>query len=241
MFGHDEPGDKVLDWLSGETVEFQSIGTVYDTIHFPDGFEIAVGRPAEAYKTELKERFPDNRLVSAERSLPKPLRSAHRRWNKKKIERWCGRTTSEVIGEYISDPRLAAVLSAQWGTYGGIPEQSSFGIHALIIRHYLEGAGYPVGGAGSIAAGLVPVIESAGGSARPETTVSEILIDDGRAIGVRTISGRVFEAPRSATSRCSWDSKETSPNSARHARITGSSRAGTRTTAYGRTRKTRFR
>jgi all-trans-retinol 13,14-reductase len=127
--------------------------------------------------------------------LPKPLRSAHRRWNKKKIERWCGRTTSEVIGEYISDPRLAAVLSAQWGTYGGIPEQSSFGIHALIIRHYLEGAGYPVGGAGSIAAGLVPVIESAGGSARPETTVSEILIDDGRAIGVRTISGRVFEAP----------------------------------------------
>jgi len=60
MFGHDEPGDKVLDWLSRETVKFQSIGTVYDTIHFPDGFEIAVGRPAEAYKSELKERFPDN-------------------------------------------------------------------------------------------------------------------------------------------------------------------------------------
>ena len=60
MFGHDQPGDKVLDWLSGETIEFRSIGTVYDTIHFPDGFEIPVGRPAEAYKTELKERFPDN-------------------------------------------------------------------------------------------------------------------------------------------------------------------------------------
>jgi all-trans-retinol 13,14-reductase len=60
MFGHDEPGDKVLDWLSGETVKFQSIGTVYDTIHFPGGFEMAVGRPAEAYKSELKERFPDN-------------------------------------------------------------------------------------------------------------------------------------------------------------------------------------
>ena len=213
MFGHDEPGEKVLDWLSGETVEFQSIGTVYDTIHFPDGFEIAVGRPAEAYKTELKEHFPDNaaeidayfealvsgeeaiRLVSAERSIPEPFRSAHRWWNKKKIKRWCGRTTSEVIGEYISNPKLAAVLSAQWGTYGGAPEQASFGVHSLIIRHYLEGAGYPVGGAGSIAAGLVPVIESAGGSARPETTVSEILVDDGRAIGVRTISGQVFEAP----------------------------------------------
>ena len=213
MFGNDEPGDKVLDWLSGDTIEFHSIGTVYDTIHFPDGFELAVGRPAEAYQSELKERFPDNsaeieayfealvsgeeaiRLVSAERSMPEPFRSAHRWWNKKKIARWCGRTTSEVIGEYISNPKLAAVLSAQWGPYGGAPEQASFGIHSLIIRHYLDGAGYPVGGAGSIAAGLVPVIESAGGSARPETTVSEILIDDGRAIGVRTISGQVFEAP----------------------------------------------
>ena len=33
---------------------------------------------------------------------------------------------------------LAAVLSAQWGTYGGIPQQASFAIHALIIRHYLD-------------------------------------------------------------------------------------------------------
>jgi all-trans-retinol 13,14-reductase len=213
MFGHDEPGAKLLDWLSGETIEFQSIGTVYDTIHFPDGFDIAVGRPAEAYKAELQERFPDNaaeidayfealvsgeeavRLVTAERSMPEPFRSAHLWWNKKKIERWCGRTTSEVIGEYISDPKLAAVLSAQWGTYGGAPDKASFGIHSQIIRHYLDGAGYPVGGAGSIAAGLVPAIESAGGSARPDTTVSEILIDDGRAIGVRTVSGEVFEAP----------------------------------------------
>jgi all-trans-retinol 13,14-reductase len=135
------------------------------------------------------------RLVSAERSMPEPFRSAHRWWNKKKIERWCGRTTSEVIGEYISNPKLSAVLTAQWGTYGGIPKQASFAIHALIIRHYLEGASYPVGGAGSIAAGLVPVIESEGSSARPETMVDEILINDGRAIGVRTISGQEFEAP----------------------------------------------
>jgi len=213
MFGQDQPGDKVLDWLSGETVEFQSLGTVYDTIHFPDGFEIAVGRPAEAYKSELKERFPDNtseidtyfealasgekavHAVSAERSMPEPFRSAHRWWNKKKIRRFCGRTTSAVINEYISNPELAAVLSAQWGTYGGAPEEASFGIHALIIRHYLEGAGYPAGGAGSIAAGLVPVIESAGGIACADSPVSEILIENGRATGVRTISGEVFEAP----------------------------------------------
>ena len=212
-FGPDQPGDRMLDWLSGERIEFQSVGTVYDTIHFPDGFEIAVGRPGEAFQRELKEKFPDNgaeidayfealvsgeeavRLITGERSMPEPFRSAHRWWNRKKIERWCGRTTSEVIEAYVSDPKLAAVLSAQWGTYGGIPREASFGIHATIIRHYLEGAGYPVGGAGTIAASLVPVIESAGGSARADTPVAGILIEEGRATGVRTRSGEVLKAP----------------------------------------------
>lgn len=212
-FGPDQPCDKVLDWLSGEGIDFQSLGTVYDTIHFPDGFEIAVGRPGEAYKQELKEKFPESsadidayfealvsgeeaaRMVNAERSMPEPFRSAHRWWNKKKIQRWCGRTTEQVLKEYISEPKLAAVLSAQWGTYGGVPEEASFGIHATIIRHYLEGAAYPVGGAGAIAEGLVPVIEAAGGRALPNTAVTDILIEDGRATGVRTRSGEVFAAP----------------------------------------------
>ena len=59
-FGPDQPAGRILNWLSGGTIEFRSIGTVYDTLHFPDDFEIAVGRPAEAYKMELKEQFPDS-------------------------------------------------------------------------------------------------------------------------------------------------------------------------------------
>ena len=173
-FGHDQPAGRILDWLSGGAIEFSSVGTVYDTLHFPDGFEIAVGRPAEAYKMELKDQFPDNVA---------------------EIQRWCGRTTGEVIAELISNPKLAAVLSAQWGTYGGNPKEASFAFHATIIGHYLEGAGYPVGGAAVIAEGLVPVIEAAGGSARAGTLVSEILLENGKAVGVRTSSGEEFRAP----------------------------------------------
>jgi len=212
-FGHDQPGGQLLDWLSGGTVEFQSVGTVYDTIHFPDDFEIAVGRPAEAFKAELADKFPDSateidayfealasgeeavRMVSAERSMPEPFRSAHRWWNKNKIKRWCGRTTGEVISEFVSNPKLAAVLSAQWGTFGGVPNEASFAIHAMIMRNYLDGAGYPVGGASAIAGGLVPVIESAGGQALAAMPVSEILVEDGDAVGVKTRSSDVFKAP----------------------------------------------
>ncbi len=213
LFGHDQPAGKILDWLSGGAIEFQSVGTVYDTMHFPDGFEISVARPAAAYKMELKDRFPDNaaeidayfealeeanaafRMVTAERAMPEPFASAHRWWNQSKIQRWCARTTSEVIADIVSDPMLAAVLSAQWATYGGKPTQASFAVHALIMSHYLDGAGYPVGGAAAIAKGLVPVIESAGGSARANTPVSAILIEDGKAVGVRIASGEEFRVP----------------------------------------------
>ncbi|WP_432695575.1 phytoene desaturase family protein [Marinobacterium sp. YM272] len=213
-FGHDQPAGRILDWLSGGTIEFHSVGTVYDTLHFPDEFEISVGRPADAYKMELKDRFPDNvaeidayfeallsaeeacHMVGAERVIPEPFRSAHHWWNKRKIQRWCGRTTDEVISELVSNPKLASVLSAQWGTYGGKPKEASFAFHATVMGHYLEGAGYPVGGAAAIAKGLVPVIEAAGGSARAQTSVSEIVIEDDQAVGVKTRTGEVFRAPR---------------------------------------------
>ena len=212
-FRRDQQAGQVLAWLSDGAVEFASLGTVYDTLHFPDGFELAVGRPAEAFKMELKDRFPDQaagidahfealqsgaeamNLMTTERSMPEPFRSAHRWWNKNKIERWCGRTTSEVIADYVTDPKLAQLLTAQWGTFGGVPSEASFAIHATIMNHYLDGAGYPVGGASSIAKGLVPVIESAGGSARPGTPVSEILIENETAVGVRASSGEEFRAP----------------------------------------------
>jgi all-trans-retinol 13,14-reductase len=212
-FGPDQAAGRVLNWLSGGTIEFRSVGTVYDILHFPDGFEIPVARPADAYKMELKERFPGNATeidayfeallsaeetmhsIAAERAMPESFRSAHRWWNKKRFQRWCGRTTSEVIADLVTDPKLAAVLSAQWGTYGGKPTEASFGVHALVVGHYLEGAYYPVGGAAAIARGLVPVIESADGSARADTPVTEILVEDGKAIGVRTGSADEFRAP----------------------------------------------
>ena len=213
LFGRDQPAGKILDWLSGGTIEFRSVGTVYDRLHFPEGFEISVARPAAAYKMELKDRFPDNaaeidayfealqsanaalHMIAAERFMPEPFRSAHRWWNENEIQRWCARTTSEVIADIVTEPKLAAVLSAQWGTYGGKPKEASFGIHALIMSHYLDGAGYPVGGAAAIANGLVPVIEASGGRARAGTPVSTILFEDGKAVGVRTSAGEEFRAP----------------------------------------------
>ena len=59
-FGHDQPAGRILDWLSGGTIEFRSVGTIYDTLHFPESFEISVGRPTAANKMEPQDRIPAN-------------------------------------------------------------------------------------------------------------------------------------------------------------------------------------
>jgi all-trans-retinol 13,14-reductase len=127
--------------------------------------------------------------------MPRALRTVHSWWNRRKIARWCGRTTGDVLGDLVSDPKLAALLAAQWPDYGGKPSEASFAVHAMVTGHYLDGAAYPAGGGAAIAKGLVPAIEEAGGSARAGTPVDEIVIEDGKAVGVRTRSGEEIRAP----------------------------------------------
>lgn len=45
----------------------------------------------------------------------------------------------------------------------------------------------------SLSLSLVPVIEAAGGRAQAGTPVSEILLDDGKVVGVRTQSGETVK------------------------------------------------
>jgi phytoene dehydrogenase-like protein len=105
------------------------------------------------------------------------------------------RTTGAVVDELGASRELKAVLTAQWGDYGLPPGQSSFGVHAVIAEHYVDGAAYPIGGASQIAASLLPTIERAGGAVVVSADVDRILVDRTRAIGVRMADGREFRAP----------------------------------------------
>jgi all-trans-retinol 13,14-reductase len=75
------------------------------------------------------------------------------------------------------------------------PARSSFAIHAMIAEHYFAGAHYPVGGAASIAAAIVPEIEKHGGSVVTSAEVGAIILDRGGAAGVRVSDGRELRAP----------------------------------------------
>ena len=210
------PGDPLrdlLDWLSDTPIEFTSMGAVYDNLHIGDAAPLALSRPFEAQERDLKDRFPDEaKAIEAwtvalregreainkffpTRAMPELLGSALRWWNGRAIDRWCGRTTQEVIDEITDNPELAAIFAAQWGDHGGRPSKASFAMHALISASYLEsGSWYPLGGGAAFAEHILPTITAGEGEARASSRVETLLFENERVAGVRTADGEEFRA-----------------------------------------------
>ena len=130
------------------------------------------------------------------KTLPGPVQAESGPMMRRNFTRWADRTTREVLEELTSDQRLIAVLTAQFGDYGLPPAESSFAMHALLVHHYFRGGYYPVGGSGVIAESIIPVIERAGGLVLINAEVAQVVVEDGRAVGVQMAAdGRVIRAP----------------------------------------------
>jgi all-trans-retinol 13,14-reductase len=214
QMGPQGEANAILNWLSGGAIKFASLGPVYDIIHFPGNFVIQFARTEAALQLELEDKFPGSskdiaaffaaladaeragRAIFMQRAMPSLLAKIHGMWHQGEIRKWWGRSTAEVLDELIGDPKLRAVLLAQRANYGGTAAADiSFGVHALVMRHYFNGAYYPVGGAKMFADALVPVIEQAGGEVRLKAKVRELLVEDGTVVGVRLENATEFRAP----------------------------------------------
>jgi len=211
--GPEGEAHAILDWLTGGAIKFASLGAVYDTVHFPGNFEVQFARPQAALQLELEEKFPASskeiegffaaladadragRALFVQRAMPVLLAKIHGLWHQSEIHKWWGRTSAEVLDELVSDPKLRAVLLAQRANYGGTaPDDMSFGVHAMVMRHYFNGAYYPIGGAKVFADALVPVIEHAGGEIRLKAKVREFLVENGTVVGVQLEDGTQIRA-----------------------------------------------
>ena len=94
-------------------------------------------------------------------------------------------TTKEYLDQHFQDQLLKAVLASQWINHGSPPSQSPFPLHALTVTHYLDGGYYPEGGAGAIAESVERIVKASGGQFQVSREVTEILLENGRAVGVR--------------------------------------------------------
>ncbi|MFO0743060.1 MAG: phytoene desaturase [Labilithrix sp.] len=100
----------------------------------------------------------------------------------------------QMVSRYVKDERLRQVFSFHPLLVGGNPFTTT-SIYTLIA--FLErkwGVHFPIGGTGALVRGLVRLIEGQGSVVRCGAPVERILVERGRATGVRLESGETILA-----------------------------------------------
>lgn len=177
-------GGRMVDFAAGEENFRASL-----LAHFP-----SEARAVDRYLCAVRAAMRWSTLYQAEKVVPPRVASLLGGLLRAPYLRWAGRTTLDVLSSITSNRELIGVLTAQWGDYGLPPAESSFAIHATIANHYMNGAAYPVGGSASISEAILPTLGQAGGMVVVSAEVSEILVEQNKATGVRMADGREIRA-----------------------------------------------
>jgi phytoene dehydrogenase-like protein len=175
----------------------------FDVLVFP-GLEFRVPANRELFRDRLVQAFPAekkgiDRYVDFLRQVDEIGGRVERNRGKvsasiavrtllqgRKVLRYQNATIAQVLDDCTSDPGLRAVLLGQNGDYGLPPSEVSALLHAGLVNHYLKGAFYPRGGGQVIADRLAERVEALGGTIHLRRGISKILVEGGRAVGVRT-------------------------------------------------------
>lgn len=200
--------NRVFNYISGNKLKWEPLDDVYDRIVFGEKeYEFPRGR--QNLKDKLKEYFPeevDHKSIDAyfailddvskvgtayyaEKVIPPFLAKIFGNLLRRSVMKISDRTTQEVMEEISDNKQLIGVLTAQYGDYGSQPIESSFYMHAVLANHYMEGAGYPIGGAPRFAETVSAVIEKSGGAVVSQAKVKQILVEKNKAIGVEMEDG----------------------------------------------------
>ncbi len=177
--GNGMTGRRLFDFVSDGAVDWSPMPDVYDTFVYP-GLTLKVEKGRANFERALVQAFPAEKQAIAKyfrdiksasnwfsRRMMSQLTPQPISWVVQTINRFFEKsalqTTQQYLESHFQDTRLRAVLASQWADYGLPPGRSAFVTHAIIVSHYLDGAWYPVGGAGEIPKATSSVIHAAGG------------------------------------------------------------------------------
>jgi all-trans-retinol 13,14-reductase len=201
--GQIAPGDqirRVFDTITKGKLQWQMMPDVFDTFVYPDrSFGHRSG--VEKFHADLVALYPEEKENIAQyfediqavliwfqrteigKNLPLFLK-----WLTPLIKKnvpYALMTTKEYLELRFENEKLRSLVASQWGDFGLPPSQSAFCIHAILVNHFFAGAAYPVGSSEAIGDSIIPIIEAAGGAVLTNYAVKEIIVEDGKAIGVR--------------------------------------------------------
>jgi all-trans-retinol 13,14-reductase len=182
----------------------------FDTLIFP-GLEFKIPADVDRYRDRLVDRFHSERraidkYVKLLRAVMLAGRAMERRPTLRELPALAlaglrvaphrNATIGSVLDSIgVRDPALRAVMLGQSGDYGLPPSKVSAMLHLGLAGHYFRGAYYPEGGGQVIADRLASRIESLGGSIHLRHPIEKILVENGRAVGVR-VAPRAGEPAR---------------------------------------------
>jgi prolycopene isomerase len=113
----------------------------------------------------------------------------------------------DVARQHISDPALLKFIDMECFCWSVMPANLTPMINAGMVfsdRH-AGGINYPKGGVGVIAAKLVAGLESHGGAIRYKARVTQVLLENNTAVGVKLASGEELRARRVVSNATRWD------------------------------------
>ncbi len=196
--------------------------------HLPGGLTVAVDRDYESFIAELTARFPHeakgirafyDTCAQVFRCLDAmPLLSLEDPAYLAKVffkaplaclglARWLPVNVGSVARAHIQDPNLLRFIDMECFCWSVMPADRTPMINAGMVfsdRH-AGGINYPKGGVGVIADKLVAGLERHGGAIRYRSRVVKVLLEQGRAVGVRLADGQELHARRVVSNATRWD------------------------------------
>jgi beta-carotene ketolase (CrtO type) len=110
-------------------------------------------------------------------------------------------SAEDVLNEWFDSEFLKAPLARLAAELGAPPSQKTIAVGAIMLAmRHRPGMARPRGGTGALVQALVNLVKSQGGVILTDQHVEKILIDDGRAVGVRVAGGTEYRANKGVIS-----------------------------------------
>lgn len=234
MFGFGDRGTTNLLTRALAAVDMR-LETIADPVqihyHLPNGLDLKVHRDYEKFLQELSDRFPHEKdgirrfydecwkvfnclnaieLLSLEEPrylmrvfFQHPLACLG-------LVKYLPKNAGDYARQFIRDPELLKFIDMECFCWSVVPADLTPMINAGMVfsdRHY-GGINYPKGGVGKIAQALVEGLEKHGGRIQYKARVTQIIQENGRAVGVRLASGETIRAKQIVSNATRWDTFE---------------------------------
>ncbi|NJN75109.1 MAG: carotene isomerase [Synechococcaceae cyanobacterium RL_1_2] len=231
IFGFGDKGTTNLLTRALAAVDEQ-IETIPDPVqihyHLPGDLELKVHRNYEQFLEELIAIFPEeakgirsfygecwkvfNCLNSMELLSLEEWKYLMRVFLQKPLSclgllQYLPMNVGDYARSFITNPQLLKFIDMECYCWSVVPADRTPMINAGMVfsdRHY-GGINYPKGGVGQIAAKLAHGLEAKGGEIRYKARVTQVLVENNQAIGVRLASGEEIKAKKVISNATRWD------------------------------------